>query len=152
MSSPTLFANNQLVANAAVKEILGGADYVGPTLPKQKNGAFSWQDTGFVQVLPMVGSRDMDTDMRSPIVSIDVWGVGRPGSAKAPFGLVNNLCELVLHGAKHWKPHRVTLPGAYPNARVYTMVASTEPRRVPDLQSYAHMNFHLVINWSEMTW
>ena len=148
MSGPILLAHTQLVAIAAIKEILGGADYVGATLP---NDNTKWQTTGFVQVLDLVGSRDMDTDFRSPIVSIDVWGVGLPGSNRPPVQKTKNLVSTILKGAFKWLPHRVTLPGSYPNARVHTIIVNTEPREVPDLQSYIHINFHLLVNWTEVT-
>jgi hypothetical protein len=131
----TLYANAQLVAIAVLKEILGGANNVGATLPEaDDSGAFSWQTSGFVQVTgnPILGWRDQDSDVRHNIIPVDFWAVAKPGSNNPPWGMLNNLIETVWNGFFKWTPHQVTLQGQFPKAIVHTLSSNTEPRRVPD--------------------
>jgi hypothetical protein len=136
VTNPSLFPNATLVSVAWIASVLGSSAMVGPTLPEDQT---KWRDTGFVQTQQLVGSRNPDIPMRSPIVDVNVYGVGKPGSNKPPWAKVHNLSEQIIVASEKCRPHRLLLPGNYPNVQLFSITIGTEPRRIPDLKSYARV-------------
>lgn len=150
----TLFANTELVAQALLAEanFLGTGDYVGTTLPiADKDGNNSWLATGFVVVRALGGTASGEVAMNQPIVSVDCFASPKSGGGKPPWGKANNLAEQIRHGCRLTRPHRVILPGSFPQAIVFTAMLVTEPRRIADAASYARYTFDMQVNWGPVS-
>lgn len=145
-------ANTELTATAWLSSLDGvPSDAVATTLPTDNS---TWSASGFVQVGPPVGSTtSLYVPMRGPVVSVTCWAVN-PNSKRPPWGKANNLAETIVaacydqgnfHGA-------LTLRDSYPQVRVHSASALTEPRRVPggDISEYAAYQFNLSLKWTEI--
>jgi len=108
---------------------------------------------GFVTTTVVGGSPEIELPIRRPVVSISAWAApALAGSTKTPWPQAFQIAEWVweqTHDAAH---RNVTLtfslPG-YAQARVFTAVALTEPRRVPgDEGNYARVDLDVEINWT----
>ena len=136
-----------LVAQAWLSGLPGfSTGMVGAVLPQATDG---WATTGFVQVQPVTGGIDPSSGLRTPHVQVDCWAV-KPGSAKPPWYKANQLAETVIaatiDGTGQQTP--VDLGTHYDPARILTVVALGEPRRVPDPDgSYARYSLDLAISW-----
>lgn len=148
MTTPTLYANTELVVQALLAEFFGSSDYIGTTLPiADKGGVNSWIETGFVTVNSLGGTASSEVAMMSPIVAVNCWASPKTGGSKPPYGKANNLAETIRHGCRLTRPHKVTLPGSFPEAIVFTAFLVSEPRRLPDAASYARYTFDMQVNW-----
>lgn len=146
----TLRATPELVAIAWLKGIVG--DRVSTTLPRSSASNSTWAASGFVTVATVGGVPDMYVPMRNPALSVDCWATN-PESNKPPWGKASWLADLILAGCLDHEgtPRLLTLPGAYPQARVLSAHPVYEPRRVPDDEaSYARMNLGLLFHWVEV--
>lgn len=143
----TLHANTELVAVSWVSEVLGTSDMVGTTLPQDNT---TWAASGFAQITAMGGGRDHEVPMIYPVVSIDCWAV-RPSSNKPPWGKAANIVETITRAALFARPHPLSLPGNYPDVQFFTAQIVSEPRRIPDLASYARFNFHINLFWAPVS-
>jgi hypothetical protein len=146
---PTLRANAELVAVTWLKGVEGlGPGMVGTTLPKDVT---TWAETGFVTVRVTGGAPGVYVPMRQSVLTVDTWALS-PNSAKPPWGLANNLVELVEAGCRAPGAARnVTLPGEFPTARVEATWALSEPRRAyGDQGGYAHYVLDLQMAWVQL--
>lgn len=142
----TLRPNTELVATAWLGGITGlSPGMVATQLPQD---AESWKATGFVTLRVTGGSPAMYTPLRSPMLSVDTWAVGR-NSNKPPWAMANGLMELIDQGCRANNAQRwLTLPGTYMQARVTTAYFTTEPQRLyQDPGNYARYVANLALNW-----
>jgi hypothetical protein len=145
-----LRANTELVALAWLAGVAGfSSAMVGATLPKDTT---AWATTGFVTVRAAGGSPGIHVPMRSPVVTVDTWGV-KPTSAKPPWYLANHLAELLDVGCRTADASRtVTLPTNYGTARVHSAYLISEPRRAyGDAGDYAHYVADMALNWVDLS-
>lgn len=151
MSTPTLYADTLLVAQAWLNGLFP-TSRVAMMLPEPSdNGSLSWQDTGFVVVSTVGGIPNPYVPLRNPIVSVDCWAAV-VGSTKPPWNMASNLVETILAGCQDHTsiPRALTLPTGYPAARVLSAYPVSEPQRVNgDPSSYARYNFSLALHWRE---
>ena len=108
----------------------------------------SWAASGFVVVTSVGGSPAVDTPIYSPVMQVDCWA-GNVNSAKPPWGKAGQLA-----GAIEWATYGpsvqqvLDLPAAFYNARLLSVVATTEPRRIPsDEAGFARVQMDLTVNW-----
>jgi hypothetical protein len=108
---------------------------------------------GFIQTTVVGGSPEEYVPIRRPVITVSAWAApASPGSTKTPWPQAFQIAEWVweqTHDAAH---RNVTLtfslPG-YARARVFTVSALTEPRRVPgDEGNYARVDLDVQINWT----
>lgn len=143
--------NSELVAVAWLKGVPGISSLQVSTSRPQDNRTFA--SSGFVQVGPTAGQPDIDVPMRRPVASIHLWAVNL-NSGRPPWGKAAQLGELILADCQRDTPRDVSehLPDGYDGARVMSVYAMGEPRRVPgDLTSYAHFQFDLTLHWTGVT-
>ncbi|MFI2761398.1 hypothetical protein ACH5A3_21390 [Streptomyces echinatus] len=153
MTTPTLHATPELVAEAWLKTIVG--DIVATTLPKPgSTGALSWADTGFVTLVTAGGSPNLYVPLRTPVMGITCWAAN-PTSQKPPWRKASNLAESIVAACQdHPNVPKVSLalPGGYPRVQVKSAYVTGDPRRIPDdVSSYARYDIPgLVIAWTEV--
>lgn len=152
MTTPTLRATPELVAEAWLKTVVG--DIVATTLPKPgSNGTLSWADTGFVTVVTAGGSPNLYVPLRDPVIGVDCWAAN-PGSQKPPWNKAACLAEAIQAACYDHPaiPKTVALPTGYPGARVLSAYTTGEHRRInDDASSYARYSIPgLVIAWTEV--
>lgn len=150
MTTPTLRATTELVATTWLKGVVG--DIVAGTLPRGSGGTFSWAGTGFVTIATVGGGADLYVPLRSPVVSVDCWAVN-PDSNKPPWNRATYLAEQIQAATYDTEntPRLLTLPGAYPQARVLSVYSTYEARRVPsDEAGFARVNLGLTFHWVEV--
>lgn len=147
MSHP---ANADLVAQAWLRLALAGVG-VATSLPKADA---AMRTVGFVRVLAVGGSPDMYVPLRSPVVSAECWAApATEGSDKPPWGRANTLAERIVAAAYDPALMDVTLDlssaGDYSPAHVRTVIALSEPRRVPDDPgNFARFDVDLLFTWA----
>lgn len=149
MTPPKRPAGEQ-VAIAWLKTIVG--DIVALTLPKpDKDGAYSWQSTGFCTVDTVGGTPNMYVPLHEPVIGVECWAVN-PNSQKPPWATASSLAQQIQ--AACWDhptvPRALIIPGGYPVVQVLSAYLTGEPRRVPDdPSSYARYSIPgLVITWT----
>jgi hypothetical protein len=141
------FANTELVAMSWLSEVFGTPNMIGTTLPTDNS---TWAASGFVLVTALSGSRDAYVPMVSPVIGIDTFAFNK-SSNKSPWGKSANIAEVIMNAAIKARPHRLTLPGGYPKAQFFSAIVAREPRRIPDLASYARFSFDLNIYWAPVS-
>lgn len=142
----SLRPNTELVAAAWLGGITGlSPSMVATQLPQDVS---TWQSTGFVTFRVTGGSPSTYTPLRSPMLSVDAWAVGR-NSNKPPWAMANGLMELIDQGCRAANAQRwLTLPGSYLQARVTTAYFTSEPQRLyQDPGNYARYVGNLALNW-----
>lgn len=148
MTIPVLRANNELVAVAWLRTVVG--DRVAHTLPKDIT---SWVDVGFCTVDTVGGDTNMYVPLRAPVIGVDCWAVN-PGSQKPPWNKASALAQAIQ--AACWDhpaiPQALTLPTGYPAVQIRSAYLTGEPRRVPDdASSYARYSIPgLALAWVEV--
>lgn len=150
MTAPTLYANSELVAMAWIASIPGFTAGVAAQLPQN---TAQWTEHGFVTVLRVGGSPHEYLPVRQPVMQIDVWATqsnGQVTASKPPWYKAAALAEQVF--AETFVHDRVcrllTLKPGYPQARVLTATALTEPGRVSgDQVGTAHFTFDIQFVW-----
>lgn len=143
----TFYANTELVACAWLSEIFPSS-MVATTLPEDNT---TWAASGFIQVTSLGGSSDGDVPMIHPVINIDCWAT-KPNSNRPPWRVANNNAEMIRHAVYAMRPHKVTLPTGYPQAQLYSADVVSEPRRVPDISSYARFNMMVSMFWAPAVW
>lgn len=147
MTGTLLRATTELVTQAWVKTVVG--DIVATKLPRDNT---SWSKYGFVTLATTGGNTGLYVPMRSPVVSLDCWGV-HPESGRPAWNRATALAERIVAATYDpaYTPQLVTLPAGYAQARVLTVYPAYEPRRVPDDPgSYARISLGLTVNWVEV--
>lgn len=145
-----LRANTELVAVAWLRGVAGlSSSMVATTLPTDNS---SWAASGFVTVRAVGGAPGIYVPLRSPVVTVDAWGVN-PGSSKPPWFQAAALLEAVDLGCRAADVSReLTLPSGYPGARVLTAYLLSEPRRAyGDQGDYAHYIADLALHWVDLS-
>lgn len=155
MSAPAPVLNNSLVAQSWVRQIplvaaLATPPPVGLTLPA--NPA-SWAVTGYLQVLTVGGSPDLDYPLHRPVVTVFAWATVL-GSKKPPWAMAGRLAHYVFNACYAErtvirKILSITLGGeTYPPAQIIEATALTEPREVPgDPSGYARYQLDFELMW-----
>lgn len=116
----------------------------------------SWSASGFTVISGTGGTPDIDLEVSRPMVSIDCYAVAPNDGSKPPWNLAFQLGEEIKRAMLRDKvtgsAHRVlTLPAAYKQARVFTIIPRSEPRRLPgDVGNYAHVQMDAEIWWVEI--
>lgn len=141
-------ATSELVTVAWVKSIAGIAPngMVSTTLPADNT---SWAASGFVKVGPAVGgSPGMYVPLRQPVVQIDTYAVNL-NSENPPWDKASNLAELVFNATYDMTLlHGLDTRTGYEQARVVSVTALTEPRRLyDDVAARAHYQLDIDIKW-----
>lgn len=129
----------------SLPELAAGA---ATTLPKDPA---SWAEHGFVTVA-VVGGTARDTNLRSPVLSLDGWAVALD-SDRPPWGKANSVLEVVrdaVYREDRFPVPVVPGPGDYLPALVQSAsLVSPDPRRVPDPDtSRAHYVLELSLHWT----
>lgn len=137
---------------ASVPEL--SADMIGAALPAPTTtGAIPWSETGFVQATCVGGQIEDPTGRRTTLVQVDCWATRLPTSRKPPWGQANQLAEHIIEAARAMtgQERYVDLGAAgtdYDRARILTVLAVDEPRRVPDDPGgYARFMHHVTVTW-----
>jgi hypothetical protein len=146
---------SDLVVQAWLATVPGlSASMIGAALPAPNtNGSIGWSTTGFVQSTIVSGQVEDPTGRRTTLVQIDCWATGLPTSRKPPWGKANQLAEHIIEAARAGtgQEQYVDVGAAgtdYDRARILTVLAADEPRRVPgDQGGYARFMHHLTITW-----
>jgi hypothetical protein len=107
---------------------------------------------GFVRTMISGGTPARDMAIRSPVVTAECWTAPQAGSAKLPWGVANQLAEIIVAASydRAFLYRHIDLTAvsaAYLPARVFTVIPLTEPRRVPDPSGFARFDVDLLINW-----
>lgn len=142
-----LRANHDLVAVAWLKLAVPGIG-VATSLPAVDSAL---RTGGFVRALTVGGSPDLYVPMRAPVVSAECWAAPAvDGSTKVPWGRANALAEAVVAATYNPALMGVELDlGDYPSARVHTVVALSEPRRIEnDPANWARYDVDLLFRWT----
>ncbi|MFD6094751.1 hypothetical protein ACFVWN_01060 [Nocardiopsis flavescens] len=110
---------------------------INTTLPSKQNGTHNyavWADTGFIQVSVASGSPHLDLPVGEPVLDIVTWATSAT-SKKIPWRQANDLAARII--AATYDPavmrpsrRRVPTPPGYPDARVTSAYATTDPRQV----------------------
>lgn len=153
MTLPVLLSpNTDLVAVAWLRRIPKVADYgvgVATSLPADDAPL---RERGFIRVTVVGGTPDLYVPLRRPIVAAECFAAPAEGSSKVPWARAGQLAEWVWEstydGAMRDLPLDMPQDG-YGRARVLTVSALTEPRRVPgDEAGYARFDVELELNWT----
>ncbi len=97
------------------------------------SGKTKWITVATINGNPVVGLR-----MRRAVVAINCWArPDRPGSVKAPFGVANNVAELVYDATTDWYSNVIQeMPfTGYKSVSVSSLAPLTEPRRITNEES-----------------
>lgn len=160
----TIRATSEIVAVAwllGVGGITADADHVGVTLPgrNEATDTWPWQDTGFVQMVAIVGGTPgVHVPSRQAVVQIDTWAVAAD-SGLPPWGMARELAELIIAdtydtaGNSGWGNRDVSslMPDGYGGAYVQAAWPLTEPRKVPnDPGAFARYTMDLSLVWVQL--
>lgn len=154
----TIRASSEVVAVAwllGVAGITADANHVGVTLPGRDptSGTWPWADTGFVQMVAVVGGTPgMYVEERNPVVQLDLWAVNADSGLPA-WGKARALAELVIADTYPAGNRDVSLkmPAGYAGAYVQSAYPTTEPRRVPgDAGSFARLTLDVSLAWVQI--
>lgn len=115
-------------------------------------GAQAAMRRGFITTMVVGGAPNMELPIRSPIIAVSCWAAQAAGSQKVPWAQASQLAEWVwemTYDRAHQNVSLVfSLPG-YAHARVMTVVALTEPRRIEgDAGTDARVDIELQLNWT----
>jgi len=147
MTATVLYPNNDLVAVAFLKAVLGWEGNVGTELP----GDESWVASGFVQATVVCSTSNPNLVAKAPVISVKCWARNAGNSRRPPRDKANNLAETIRASCFHayQVPVTVTLPGNYPDAHVRSAYLLGEPIYLPnDPSSFACYQFNLQLKWT----
>lgn len=123
---------------------------VGTTLPAADD---AMRANGYVRTSVVGGNPDMDVARRAPVVVVECWAPPAVGSHLPPWNRAAHLAERVL--AATYDPALVNRSidlsglGDYAPARVLSVIALGEPRRVDgDPNSWARHELDLHLYWT----
>lgn len=140
---------SELVAVGWLTRALPGVG-VGTRLPAADD---AMRAKGYVRTGVVGGSADVDVPRRVPVVVAECWVPPTAGSHLPPWNRAGELAELVLAATYDRALMGVTVDlsgvGSYASARVLTVVALGEPRRVPsDPNNWARQELDLALTWT----
>lgn len=144
-----LLPTNEGVAVAWLRGLPGVTAGVSTSLPRKLE---SWAPTGFI-VVSVVGGVTRDTNLRSPVLSLDFWAA-KVDSDSPPWGQANQYAEYVrdmVYREDLFPVPVVPAPGDYLPALVQgASLVSPDPRRIPDPDtSRAHYVLELSLHWTQ---
>jgi hypothetical protein len=148
----TLAPTTDLVASAWLRLAMPGMG-VATTLPKVEETP-ALRTSGFVRVATIGGSPNRDVPMRAPVVAAECWAApSTAGSSKPPWNRANGIAEQVMDACYQSALMGVLIDlssvGDYASARVHTVVALTEPRRIEnDPGNFARYDVDLLLSWT----
>lgn len=108
---------------------------------------------GFIRAVTVGGSMDRDVPFRRPVVTAECWvAPPKDGSLIVQWNAAGRLAQWVIDATDDRELMGVLVDltgfGAYSPARVHTVIADPEPRRVEDPGKYARYDVDLQINWT----
>lgn len=120
--------------------------------PDPESNNLTWGASGFVQVISVGGTPDVDVPVRHSVISVDTWAAN-VGRKRAPWGRANNLAEIIVNAV--WDldendvlyKRPVTTPASHRNALVLNAEATEPQRRPADESNWAHFGFELSLTW-----
>lgn len=141
-----------LVARGWLRLALPFVD-VGDRLPKPSPAL---RAVGFIRTVTVGGNVDVDVPLRRPIVTAECWvapAVEGQGQDYEPWNAAGGLAQWVIDATYRRELMGVEVDltdfGAYRPARVHTVIANPEPRRVEgDPGHFARYDVDLQINWT----
>lgn len=160
----TVHATSEIVAVAwllGVTGITANASHVGVTVPERdpSTGLWPWEDTGFIQMVAIVGGQPgTHVPHREAVVQVDTWAVNAD-SGLPPWGKARELAELIIADTYNtaangdWGNRDVSalMPAGYRGAYVQAARVVSEPRKVPnDPGAFARYTMDLALAWVEL--
>lgn len=163
---PIQHANSELVARAWLRTIPElPTNQIGTTLPQKKSdGTYSWQESGFVQVIVTGrGTSSMYYGYRAPVITAHCWAVN-PHSQTPPWGKACDLAEAIheklLQDDNGTENLTLGVSGA-PEVRVMQAWLIDEVKRIPwgfpsgqgsfvDPGDAAHYTIAFQLAWAEL--
>ncbi len=145
-----MIPSSDLVAAAWLRLALPGFG-VATTLPAD---ATPLRTSGFVRLLTVGGTPERDVPMRRPVVAAECWAApATEASSKPPWGRAANLAEQLVAATYDRSLMDVTIDlssqGDYSPARVRTVIALSEPRRIEnDPANYARFDVDCEFLWT----
>lgn len=149
MTEP-LFPGTDLVGVGWLKlNPLLPAGRIATALPKDDDAI---RAPGFVRTLISGGTPGVDMPWRQPVITAQCWTAPVAGSVKLPWGTANQLAERIVAMTydRAYQQRAIDLTAINPNfipARVATVIALSEPRRVPDPSGFARFDVDLLFHW-----
>lgn len=120
---------------------------VATSLPKEDD---ELRRLGFIRVVTVGGSPDIDVPRRNPVVTAECWAAPEQGSSKLPWNRAGAIAELVWQSTYDRTMMNFTLAASSPGyqpVRVLTVTALTEPRRIETDVNYARFDVDLFFHW-----
>jgi hypothetical protein len=144
----TLIPNTELVAKAWLLAAVSGlTGKVATQLPDPP-----WQDGEFVQLMQVGGTPHMYVPQPQPVVSFNCYA-RKENSLTPPWGQANQLANRIWRATyvKRWQPDaavELVMPTNYGRAIVQSVIAMSEPKRVPsDPSQYAVYSLDVQFFW-----
>lgn len=108
---------------------------------------------GFIRTAVVGGTPDLNVRLRRPVVNVQCWAAPEVvGSSKVPWARAGQIAEWVWESTFDTDLMNVLLDmpqTGYGQARVFTVNALSEPRRVEgDESGYARFDVDLEVNWT----
>lgn len=126
------------------------AGRIATALPKDDDAL---RAPGFVRTFITGGTPGIDMPWRQPVITAQCWAApSSPGSTKVPWGVANQLAERIVVSTydRAYQNVAIDLSAINPNyipARVATVIALTEPRRIDDPSGFARFDVDLLFHW-----
>jgi hypothetical protein len=141
----------ELVAVGWLKLALPGVSGVDTRLPAADD---AMRASGFVRVDVVGGSPAVDVAYRRPVLVAECWVPPAVGSHVPPWNQSGQIAQQIIDATDDWSLRGVTVDlstigdGEYGNARVDSVVARSEPVRVPaDPNNYARHEVRIQVFW-----
>lgn len=146
-----LLPNTDLVSVAWVKrntKLIGASVAVTTSLPNDA----AQLAKGVVELSIIGGTPHAELPVRKPIVQASCYASAPGSSSKVPWNMAFQFAEWVweqTYDPLHMNVLVTPGPSGYAQARVMTVEAITEPRRVPgDQGNLARVDVELLLNWT----
>jgi hypothetical protein len=148
----TLRPTSELVAVGWLRLALPGVSGVDTRLPAADD---AMRASGFVRVDVVGGSPALGTPAwREPVLVAECWVPPADGSHVPPWNQSGQIAQNIIDATDDWSLRGVTVDlsgigdGEYGNARVDSVVARSEPVRVPaDPNNYARTEIRIQVFW-----
>lgn len=152
MTAPALMLpNSDLVAVGWLKTLATLASVEkGTTLPKVDTAL---RTTGFLKTMIVGGTPAMESPIRRPVINVQSWAAPAAGSRKVPWARAAQNAERVWEATQARPFAQVVVDlsaigSGYQNARIFTVIAISEPRRIEgDGSDFARFDLDVQVNW-----
>ena len=155
MSSPTLYANSQLVAQAWLASLPGlTAAMIGRSLPAESAWAGSAGTTGYIVVNTTGGTPSVEIPFYHPVVTCYPTAK-QLNSDVTTWGLVENLSQIIERGCQNWAGTHLVLAltengVTYPSASVVGVKAVQHGRPVfGDTGDLTQYRVDIQLDWTD---